>query len=66
VEIKISIKTKSGKEINLDYEEGLEVFNQLKQIYEKNIAYPAYPVYPQYPTWPIYHTITWTSDDNPK
>lgn len=53
--INIKIKMDSKKEINLDYEQGKELYEKLKQIYEKtSVSYPCYPI--------IYHEpykITW-------
>jgi hypothetical protein len=40
IEIGIKIKLKNGEEISFDYDEGKNLYNQLRDIYDKWTIYP--------------------------
>ena len=53
-EVNIKLKLKDNKQINLNYDDGLKLFDELKKIYEKEKAYIPQPYYPNpYPYWYI-------------
>lgn len=49
--INIELILKDGKKLKLNYDDGLELYNELRKIFKKveTIIYPIYPTYPYEP-----------------
>ncbi len=63
--ISIEIKLKDGKELKLDYEDGKQLFEELKKVYGEKVQEHYYPwIVPMEPIRPYYDSNEFTIKDN--
>ena len=61
MELKLTLKLDTGKQVTLNIDEAKELHAQLAEVFapkveKEYVPYPTYPTFPTYPTWKIYTT----------